>query len=79
MTATWTSTRATNPREAPSGVEFPSQLFRNNGDGTFTDVAQQSGVRNLRYCKASGWGDYDNDGDPRPVHFQLPGGEPLIP
>ena len=47
-----------------SGVEFPSQLFRNNGDGTFTDVAQQSGVRNLRYCKASGWGDYDNDGDP---------------
>ncbi|MCH8206081.1 MAG: CRTAC1 family protein [Chloroflexi bacterium] len=42
---------------------FPSQLFRNNGNGTFTDVAVQAGVTNLRYCKGSGWGDYDNDGD----------------
>ena len=25
---------------------FPSQLFRNNGDGTFTDVARAAGVRN---------------------------------
>ena len=51
-------------QRSASTIEFPSQLFRNNGDGTFTDVARQAGVRNLRYCKASGWGDYDGDGDP---------------
>ena len=51
-------------QRAGSIIEFPSQLFRNSGDGTFDDVAQQAGVKNLRYCKASGWGDYDSDGDP---------------
>ena len=45
-------------------VKFPSQLFRNNGDGTFTDVANEAGVTNLRYCKGSAWGDFDGDGDP---------------
>ncbi len=39
----------------------PSQLFRNNGDGTFTDVAESSGVTNLRQAKGVVWGDYDND------------------
>lgn len=43
---------------------YPSQLFRNNGDGTFTDVAWSAGVQNLRFAKAVAWGDYDNDGDP---------------
>ena len=42
----------------------PSQLFHNNGDGTFTDVAAQAGVLNKRYTKAVVWGDYDNDDDP---------------
>jgi len=41
----------------------PSQLFRNNGDGTFTDVARQAGVLNMRNTKGVAWGDYDNDGD----------------
>ncbi len=45
-------------------VKFPSQLFRNNGDGTFTDIAKEAGVTNLRYCKGSAWGDFDGDGDP---------------
>ena len=54
-------------REA--GVEsttlmFPSQLFRNDGEGRFEDVAQDAGVQNWRYCKGSAWGDYDNDGYP---------------
>ena len=47
-----------------AAIVFPSQLFRNNSDGTFTDVAGQAGVTNLRFCKGSTWGDYDNDGDP---------------
>ncbi len=43
---------------------FPSQLLRNNGDGTFTDVARAAGVENFRYAKGVAWGDYDADGDP---------------
>jgi hypothetical protein len=45
------------------GPSHPSQLFRNNGDGTFTDVAAAAGVRNDRYAKGAAGGDYDNDGD----------------
>jgi len=46
------------------GSSYPSQLFRNNGDGTFTDIARQLGVDDYSYTKAVAWGDYDNDGDP---------------
>ena len=49
--------------EGREGEIFPSQLYRNNGDGTFIDVARQVGVANFRYCKGSVWGDYDDDGD----------------
>ena len=50
--------------ETGAAIIFPSRLFRNEGDGTFTDVADAAGVTNLRYCKGSAWGDYDNDDDP---------------
>ena len=39
----------------------PCQLFRNNGDGTFTDVASAAGVTNGRYTKGVTWGDYNDD------------------
>ena len=39
----------------------PCQLFRNNGDGSFSDVARQAGVTNDRWTKAVIWGDYDGD------------------
>ncbi len=42
----------------------PSQLFRNNGDGTFTDVAEEAGVVNGMHARGVAWGDFDNDGDP---------------
>lgn len=42
----------------------PSQLFVNNGDGTFTDIATSAGVTNDRDTRGIAWGDYDNDGDP---------------
>jgi hypothetical protein len=43
----------------------PCQLFRNNGDGTFTDVAKQAGVLNLTgFTKGVTWGDYNADGLP---------------
>ena len=47
--------------EALLGLPAPGQLFRNNGDGTFMDVAPQAGVTNDRFAKAVVWGDYDND------------------
>ncbi len=50
--------------EAAGKNFYASQLFRNDGDGTFTDVAAQAGVENVRFAKAVAWGDYDNDGDP---------------
>ncbi len=39
------------------------KLYRNNGDGTFTDVAPAQGVDNNGYGFQSVWFDYDRDGD----------------
>jgi hypothetical protein len=40
-------------------------LYRNNGDGTFTDVSANAGVADAQgyYGLGAAWGDYDNDGD----------------
>lgn len=39
-------------------------LYRNNGDGTFTDVAGVAGVDDpAGRGSGAAWGDYDNDGD----------------
>ena len=41
----------------------PSVLYRNNGDGTFTDVTSSAGVSNQgSYGHGAACGDYDNDG-----------------
>jgi hypothetical protein len=41
----------------------PNALYRNNGDGTFTDVSKQAGVAvGDRVCVAATWADYDNSG-----------------
>ncbi|MFQ5570891.1 MAG: FG-GAP-like repeat-containing protein [Rhodothermales bacterium] len=48
-------------------VGFFTALFRNNGDGTFTEVGEASGVRTavtFDVGLSPVWGDYDNDGDP---------------
>jgi hypothetical protein len=47
--------------QKPYNVRAPCSLFRNNGDGTFTDVAAAAGVENLRFTKGVAWGDYDGD------------------
>lgn len=40
-------------------------LYRNNGDGTFTDVTHKAGVAvGDRICVAATFADYDNDGHP---------------
>ncbi len=42
----------------------PCQLFHNNGNGTFTDVAPQLGLNVSGFYKCVAWGDYNNDGWP---------------
>ncbi len=38
-------------------------LYRNNGDGTFTDVTVHAGVANIgKWGSSAAWFDYDNDG-----------------
>ncbi len=37
-------------------------LFKNNGDGTFTDIATSAGVADTLKTKAATWGDINNDG-----------------
>jgi hypothetical protein len=41
---------------------FWNRLYRNNGDGTFTDVTEQAGVEGIGYSMGVAAGDYDNDG-----------------
>ncbi len=41
----------------------PTALYRNNGDGTFADVAQEAGVMEKRTSRAVVFFDYDNDAD----------------
>ena len=42
----------------------PCELFRNNGNGTFTEVAAQCGVAFVGMFKAVASGDFNNDGRP---------------
>ena len=39
-----------------------NRLFRNNGDGTFTDVTESAGLKGIGYSMGAAAGDYDNDG-----------------
>ena len=45
----------------------PCELYHNNGDGTFTNVAHESGVDVVGFVKGVVSGDYDNDGRPGPL------------
>jgi hypothetical protein len=67
----------------------PNQLFRNNGDGTFTDVTEKAGIGEDCCTTVASWADYNNSGyldlyvgrylDPRldiPTTFYARNGEP---
>lgn len=45
----------------PRGVS--DTLFRNNCDGTFTDVSMRSGITEAHHGTGIAWSDYDQDGD----------------
>ena len=53
-----------NAGDTPTGQNTVGNvLYRNDGDGTFTDVSQLAGVSDLGYGMAATAADYDNDGD----------------
>ncbi len=43
--------------------DTPDRLYKNNGNGTFTEVAQKAGIADKHWSMAAGAIDYDNDGD----------------
>ena len=47
-----------------SSPKYSNRLFRNNGDGTFTDVTEQAGLKGTGFDVGVAIGDYDNDGHP---------------
>ena len=46
-----------------SPIPPTNRLYRNNADGTFTDVTEQAGVGDTGYGAGCAVADYDNDGD----------------
>ena len=52
---------ATPDKSAP---RFWNRLYRNHGDGTFTDVTEAAGLRGDGYGMGAAAGDYNNDGFP---------------
>ncbi len=52
------------PGQAPdkSSPVFWNRLYRNQSDGTFTDVTEAAGVRGQGYGMGAAAGDYNNDG-----------------
>ena len=44
------------------GSDEKPRLYRNNSDGTFTDVAGEMGLGRVMYTMGSNFGDLDNDG-----------------
>lgn len=40
----------------------PNNLFRNDGNGKFTDVTEETGTPDVGFGMGVTWGDYDNDG-----------------
>ncbi len=53
-----------SPEPDKSDSRYWNRLYRNNGDGTFTDVTEMAGVRGHSYGMGAAVGDYDNDGRP---------------
>jgi hypothetical protein len=50
------------PSLEKSDPSYYNRLFRNNGDGTFTDVTESAGLKGKGYSMGVAAGDYDNDG-----------------
>ena len=53
---------ASIPSLEKNDASYYNRLFRNNGDGTFTDVTEKSGLGGIGYSMGVAAADYDNDG-----------------
>ena len=53
---------AQQPRLEKPDPSFYNRLYRNNGDGTFTDITLEAGVRGEGFATGVAAADYDNDG-----------------
>ena len=62
----WADLYCTNGAELPSlhksDAGFSNRLYRNNRDGTFSDVTARAGVQGHGYDMGAAVGDYNNDG-----------------
>ena len=58
-----TDPMAAGQRPDKSEPRYWDRLYRNNGDGTFTDVTEAAGVRGRYYGMGVAVADYDNDGN----------------
>lgn len=72
----WPDIYVTNSHEGSMNA-----LYRNNHDGTFTDVAPELGIANVNQpgtgvSMGAVWGDYDNDG--YPDLFLIKWGKPML-
>ena len=55
-----------------------SELYKNNGDGTFTNVAAEVGLANInQFIKGVAWGDINNDKQPD-LFISVMGGQNLL-
>ena len=50
-------------KQVPQQIKLGNVLYRNEGDGRFTDVTEMSGTGDTGYGMAASAGDIDNDGD----------------
>ena len=64
--AGWTSTSSTAapPISISPAKPLRNALYKNNRDGTFTDVTEKAGVAGGTFGMGVAVGDYDNDGWP---------------
>jgi Tfp pilus assembly protein PilF len=50
------------PSLSKTDESYSNRLFRNNGDGTFTDITTSAGVGGTGFCMGVAAADFDNDG-----------------
>ncbi len=61
VTGVWTKSVSDNEGRELRG-KLSGKLYRNNGNGTFTDVTAQAGVASMAFGSGCSAADYDNDG-----------------